>query len=336
MDIGQDSNMYRWDGDWADIPSGATKDSGWAHHGVAVTAAGDVITFHPGDSTMLVLDGQGKLRTSWHVLVADAHGITLVNEGGAEFLWIADNGRKRQPELAYEYPPSAGPFTGKVLKTTLDGQIVATLPKPEVEIYREGNYSPTLVAVDEERYGGSGDIWVADGYGESYVHRYDKSGRYIGSINGEEGGAGRFNCPHGIFIDRRRDVPELYIADRTNHRVQVYDLEGHFKRVFGSDYLSSPSGFVTHGEMMVVAELRARLAVLDGNDELVCYLGENEAVCAVDGWPNNKNNAGQIVASRLLEPGKFNSPHGMAVDAVGNLYLAEWLIGARFTKLAKL
>ena len=275
-------------------------------------------------------------RASWHLPVADAHGITVVNEGGAEFLWIADNGRKRQPELGYEYPPSSGPFSGTVLKSTLDGQIVTTLPKPSVEIYREGNYSPTLVAVDEERYGGSGDIWVADGYGESYVHRYDKSGRYSGSINGEEGSAGRFDCPHGIFIDRRRGVPELYVADRTNHRVQVYDLEGHFKREFGADFLSSPSGFVTHGDLMVIAELRARLAVLDGKDQLICYLGENEAVCGVDGWPNNKNGAGEIVATRLLEPGRFNSPHGMAVDADGNIYVAEWLIGGRFTKLAKL
>ena len=64
MDIGDGSNMYRWEGDWTDIPSGETKDAGWAHHGVAVTAAGDVITFHPGDSTMLVLDSQGKLQAS--------------------------------------------------------------------------------------------------------------------------------------------------------------------------------------------------------------------------------------------------------------------------------
>ena len=115
----------------------------------------------------------------------------------------------------------------------------------------------------------------------------------------------------------------------------VYDLEGRFNRVFGLDFLSSPSGFVTHGDLMVVSELRARLAVLDKDDNLLCYLGENERVCSVDGWPNNRNANGELVPTNLLEPGKFNSPHGMAVDAQGNLYVAEWLIGGRFIKLEK-
>ena len=142
--------------------------------------------------------------------------------------------------------------------------------------------------------------------------------------------------PHAIFIDRRKSEPELYVADRTNGRVQVYDLEGGFKRVFGQDFLTSPSGFVTHGDQMIIAELSARLTVTDAADGLVCYLGANDAVCDVDGWPNNENNAGEIVPTSLLERGKFNSPHGMAVDADGNLYIAEWLIGGRFIKLAKI
>ncbi len=96
-------------------------------------------------------------------------------------------------------------------------------------------------------------------------------------------GAGRFNCPHGIFIDRRKAEPELYVADRANHRVQVYDMEGRFKRSFGDNFLSSPRAFVTDGDLMVVAELRARLAVLDLDDNLVCYLGDNEDVCVNDG-----------------------------------------------------
>ena len=107
----------------------------------------------------------------------------MVEDETGECLWIADNGRKRQYRLGYDYPPSTGPYSGQVLKTTLDGDVLATLPAPELAVYKQGNYSPTFVSVNEERYGGNGDIWVADGYGESYVHRYNKTGEYVQSIN---------------------------------------------------------------------------------------------------------------------------------------------------------
>ena len=49
--------------------------------------------------------------------------------------------------------------------------------------------------MNEEHYGGNEDVWVADGYGRYYVHRYDKSGSYIGSIDGGDGEAGAFDLP---------------------------------------------------------------------------------------------------------------------------------------------
>ena len=333
MQIGSGANTYEWQDSWAGIPDTESARTGWAHHGVAVTESGQIITYHPGDQTMMVFDEKGELVRSWQVNLSDAHGITLVNEGGTELLWIADNGRKRQHSLGYEYPD--GETRGQVLKMDLEGKVLASLQRPDLDVYREGMYSPTWVAVNEERHGGNGDVWVADGYGQSYVHRYGKAGNYIASINGAEGGAGRFNCPHAIFIDRRGPDPELYVADRANGRVQVYDLEGNYQRVFGGDFLTTPSGFATHGDLLIIAELRARLTLCGKNDEFVCYLGANEPVCDVEGWPNNKDASGKIIPTSLLETGKFNSPHGLAVDGQGNLYVAEWLIGGRFIRLGK-
>jgi DNA-binding beta-propeller fold protein YncE len=335
MRIGSGANSYEWIDNWAKVPHGESVRMGWAHHGITVTEAGDVVTFHHGESTVLVFDQHGNLQRSWDSQLTEAHGISVVKEGQSEFLWFADNGRKRDHRLGYQYPATNAPVCGQVAKTTLQGQTVMTLQRPDLPIYREGNYMPTSVAINEQRHGGNGDIWVADGYGQSYVHRYDKSGNYIGSINGEEGRAGRFNTPHGIFIDRRKSEPELYITDRSNSRVQVYDLEGNFRRAFGLGFLTSPSGFVTQDGFLIIAELRARLAITDMDDNLVGYLGANEAVCGVDGWPNNKNENGEIMPTKLLQTGKFNSPHGLAVDSNGNLYVAEFLIGGRFTKLAK-
>lgn len=335
MIIGSGDHRYVWNDSWAKIPDSPSARAGWAHHGVVVSHNGDVISYHQDEPRVLVFDEHGALRRSWESGLTEAHGITLVREADKEYLWLADNGAKRRPNLGYQYT-DAGRVTGQVVKTTLGGKMLMRLERPDLGVYRDGDYKPTGVAVNEERHGGNGDVWVADGYGQSYVHRYDRAGDYVGSITGAEGDAGRFNCPHAIMVDTRRSEPELYVADRSNRRVQVYDAEGRFKRAFGSDFLTSPSALATYGDLLVIAELRARLTLVDRDDRLVGYLGDNEAVCEVVGWPNNRNETGEPVRPGLLEPGRFNSPHGMAVDADGNIYVAEWLIGGRFTKLARL
>ncbi|HVC33803.1 MAG TPA: hypothetical protein VNL16_09865 [Chloroflexota bacterium] len=335
MQIGSGEHTYAWIDRWARIPDTETARLGWAHHAVVATADGKIIAFHPGDPTTLVFDRDGNLQSAWNADLAEAHGMTVVQDGGTEYLWIADQGAKRALQDGYTYQMASKGW--QVVKTTLDGKIVARLSEPPpLALYAEKRYAPTWVAVNEERHGGNGDVWVTDGYGQSYVHRYNNAGAYVGSINGEEGRAGAFACPHAIWVDPRKAEPELYVADRTNHRIQVYDLDGRFKRVFGSDFLSSPSAFARIGDRLVIGELRARLTILDENDQLVCYLGENEAVCGVDGWPNVKDEQGAISRTDRLEPGRFNSPHGLAADGDGNLYVSEWLIGGRFTKLAKI
>jgi DNA-binding beta-propeller fold protein YncE len=334
IEVSCGKSKYRWVDNWAKIPDTQSARTGWAHHGIVVTKGGEVITFHQSDRTALVLGGGGELVRSWQTDLAEGHGITLVTEEGTEKLWIADIGTKRMSEFNYEYPTADPLPSGRVVKMDLDGRVTMRLPKPNFEGYAKTRYAPTSVAVDEESLGGSGDIWVTDGYGLNLLHRFNSEGKYQSTIDGTDG-AGRFSTPHSVFIDRRKRDPELYVADRSNKRVQVFDLEGRFKRAFGSDFLTSPSGFAVHGGQLFIAELRARVAVLDIKDRLVGYLGENEAACDIDGWPNKKRSDGEIVRTDGLGAGKFNSPHGIATDTAGNVYVAEWLIGGRIVKLVR-
>lgn len=295
---------YRWIENWVTIPESPLGKTNGRTHGAAVTKEGKIIIFHQADPAVLIYSPQGELTDAWG-RYPGAHGITLVEENGVEYLWLADQ------ELRV------------VCKTTLSGEVIQTLTLPGK--YAGGGYTPTWVTVSEKRFGGNGDIWIADGYGAHLVHRFDEAGRHLQALDGTEG-AGRFDWPHGITLDTRRAEPEIYIADRGKRRFQVYGLDGKFRRAFGEDFLTSPDGAYVWGQYLVVPELVARVTVLDETDRPIAILGANDDIHQQEGWPDNR---------QWLTPGKFNSPHGAAADVHGNIYVLEWITGGRITKLEK-
>lgn len=309
MIIGEGQYRYRWIDRWAVVPDTPSAQKNGRTHGVVVSESGNVLIFHQANPAILVFDSDGKLLDAWGERFLGAHGMTLVAENEEEFLWLTDQ------------------ETAEVVKTTIDGRPVQTISRPDHEAYAKGKYAPTWVAVNEERYGGNGDVWVADGYGSGLVHRFDKAGRYEGSLSGAEGAAGRFDCPHAIMFDYRSGKPELTIADRGNKQFQVYDQQGMYLRTF-QDGLSCPCASIILGSDLFVPELNAKVTVLDRKNNLVCHLGDNESTVNVKGWPDHPRS--------LIVPGKFNSPHSMAADAQGNLYVVEWILGGRITKLEKI
>jgi len=63
------------------------------------------------------------------------------------------------------------------------------------------------------------------------------------SIGGPGSGEGQFNCPQGGWIDTRRPDAELHVADRGNHRIQVFSLDGTFRRIITDPEILQPCGF---------------------------------------------------------------------------------------------
>jgi DNA-binding beta-propeller fold protein YncE len=323
-----------WRQDWQ-TPDHDGRSTGWAHHGVAVTSNGDVVTFAEDRPVVQVLAPDGSIKRAWEAPVLQGHGLRVSRDADTEVLWIADNGEvaARTATGEYEYVPAEGTVvTGAVVKLTLDGDELQRLDVPPHPSYQSGSYCPTDICVDEPHLGGSGDLWVADGYGQQLVHRFDAAGNYLTTISGVEG-AGAFVEPHALHIDRRSGAPELFVADRGNSRIQVFDLEGRFLRAIGEGVLTSPGGFAQLGKYLVVAELDARLTDLDIDGEVVQVFGDTgPADRSRPAWPNRIGDSGTPVRPILPAQG-FNTPHGIASDPDGNLYVTEWLIGGRISAL---
>jgi hypothetical protein len=339
-------------GDWADVSAVPGADHCWVHNGIVATGGAELIGFHGGQ--LVAWDIDGSLRRVVDTGLTEGHGVALVREADDEYLWVADPGftfasgaDDADPAWTPLFGKGVGPLfrVPRVVKMTLDGQIHSELPlpppDPSLPAGPMGSYCPCSVAVDEQRFGGSGDVWVADGYGSSVLHRFDSNGNHLLTLTGGDDDGGRLACPHAAFIDRRNGkTPELYIADRGNTRVVVYDLQGRYLRSIGEGFLSSPSGFALWDDLLVVTELHGRLAALDAEDHFVGYIGAAPNTPAAQGWPqrpgwpNDLDADGRATAPQLPRHDRFNSPHSVATDAEGNLYVSEWLIGGRYTKLA--
>ncbi|WP_320669006.1 hypothetical protein [Patulibacter defluvii] len=317
-----------WDQQWVAADVVLYGDDAWAHHDLAVTADQRLVGFRSGGDRFWILDRDGRLVGEWASDLGEGHGLTIAGPPEAEELWVADPGITFARDAAGVHDAVLSETHGRVVAFALDGRPIAALPTPAAPVYDEQLYRPTTVVVDDD---GDGSLWVADGYGAELVHRLSRGGELRLTLDGREG-AGRFDCPHGLLIDRRRpDAPRLLVTDRGNDRIVAYDLDGRFLRSI-EEGLRAPSGLALRGDQLVVAELNARLTILDGDDRVVERIGDDAAATARPGWPNALDGDGRSVRPEL-RPGAFNSPHGLAVDGDGRIHVAEWVLGGRLVRL---
>lgn len=306
---------------WQTVSTGDDGGRGWSHSGIAVLPDGTVMFAHPEGGRLVLLDSSGGPRAVDTPLL-EMHGLTVaVARDGTPLVWAADNGHR----FTYGVPTYGEVHrSGRVVALSVTGEVRRELTCPS-----RMPWSPTSVAVVDDRDPES-DVWVADGYGQNLVHRFDRRGALVTTLDGADTGLA-FSCPHGIAIrGKTDDESELYVADRSNRRLVVYSLNGELRRVLGEDVLDSPSAIAAYHGHLLVTELSGSVAVFTG-DEFVGRLGESTRNTDELGWPNRVDEAGNQVAPILLD-GNFNSPHGICVFG-STIYVTEWLIGGRVIRL---
>jgi hypothetical protein len=321
--LGEGEYRYECLHDWGTLPGeiiyGIT-------HGVAVDSRGFVHVLHtsrkesPSRDTVVVFDPDGKFVRSWgEQFFGTAHGFDLIVEDGRELFYVTDMARG-------------------LFKTTLDGKTLWHVDKPPfyLEPKNKGlKYTPTNVAVAPD-----GDVYLADGYGSWYIHRFDKAGNYKGTFGGPGDGSAAIDKPsptatihpHGLHIDARGKEPLLVVAEndpngRKPGRLHAFDLDGKHHSYLPTR-VRSPRHFDRKGDLVVIPDLDAVVTLVDADNKVIAQLGDGsttfEQVRSLRTKPREQFKAGQFVC-----------PHDAAFDKDGSIFVSEWVEVGRVTKLKK-
>ena len=285
--LGSGQFTYEVVSGWEKLPPGYS----WREvAGVAVDARDRVYVFNRGDHPMIVFDSEGNFLDSWgEGLFTRPHAVTL---GPEDTLFCTDDGDHT------------------VRHCTLDGQVLKTIGVPgEPAEYQSGIpfNRCTDVALDPK----TGDLYILDGYGNSRVHKFSVDGRLLFSWGTPGTDPGEFNIVHNIVTDKDGYV---YVADRENHRVQVFDAKGRFETQWIN--LGRPCALhISEEGHIYVGELGAGMGV----NRFLPNIGPRISIL---------NTSGELLA-RLghprpgIEAGQFIAPHSIALDSNGNLYVGE-------------
>jgi DNA-binding beta-propeller fold protein YncE len=286
--VGSGDFRFRVEEGWGALPDG------WSFREVAAVAVDDkdqVYLFNRGDHPMIVFDRGGAFLRSWgEGVFARAHGLHFAPDG-------------------HLYCTDMGDHT--VRKCTPEGKVVLTLGVP-------GKPTPAMSGrpfcrCTHSALSPTGDIYVSDGYGNACVHKYTPDGKLLLSWGECGTDPGQFNIPHNIWCDEDGWV---HVADRENHRVQVFDGQGRYQTQWNNLHrpmaMCIPPGrcpycFIAEAgpELTINRDfpnLGPRITVADRQGKALARLGGIR--------PGHG-------------PGRFIAPHGIAVDSAGDLYVAE-------------
>lgn len=250
---------------WPQLPATITLG---AVSGVATDSADRVYVLQRAEPPVLVFDRSGAFVRSWgEGLLKAPHGLRIDRTG---HIWVTDTVR----HIAIKFDAA--------------GKRLLTLGTPDQPGDGTDQFNkPTDVAV-----GPGGEIYVTDGYGNARVMKFTPEGKFLKQWGKKGTGKGEFNLPHSICMDGKG---RLYVGDRENNRVQVFDGDGQFLAVLKES--GAPYGLFLKNDRLYVADGRAQwIMVLD-----------------LQGKPLGRLSMGE---------GAANAPHWVCLDSQGALYVA--------------
>ena len=290
---------------WPILPEGEILGSA---AGVDVDSHGNVLVFHragrvwteplPLDPlkkpTVAIFDGvTGKLLEQWGSgLFAMPHGLTVDDHDN---VWLTD--------VALQ----------QVFKFTHDGKLLMVLGERGVAGEDAKHFNrPTDVAVLSD-----GSFYVSDGYRNTRVVKFSRDGKLLFQWGAPGTRPGEFDTPHAIKADAAGHV---YVADRENDRVQVFDANGRFLRQWKSKEMGRPYSLA-----LISKELAA---VIDGGEQ-------------PDDGPDRSHVSIVDMSGHVVQSfgrfgnydGQFEMGHDIAIDRAGNLYVVD-ITGRRVQKFA--
>lgn len=291
---------------WGSLPQGTS--FGGTHGAVAQDRAGHIYVSTQSTTGVLVYDSGGNLIRTIANAYPEVHSMVHAEEHGEEFFYATV--QKGTPAENWLF-----------IKMKTDGTVVMKITAPREAGFKAPNEWRLTAAVPAP----DGSIFIANGYGDSRIFRFDKDGNYKGSFAERGNRDGQLDCSHGLALDLRYGQPLLMVCDRENRRMCHFDLDGKFVGTV-TQHLRRPCQVSFHGDYAVVSELEGRVTVLDRDNVPIAFLGDNPQTTQ---WANYELDPHNIKADL------FSAAHGCFIDSDRNIFVSDWNRTGRVTKLTR-
>jgi hypothetical protein len=298
--------LYQVAPSWGHLPAGM--QFGGTHGGITSDNAGLIYISTQSATGILVYQPDGSFVRSIAQQYPEVHSMVYARENGEDYIYATV--QKGTPEENWLF-----------VKLKTDGTVVQKIKAPPEAGFAALNAWRLTAAVPAP----DGALWIANGYGDSRLFRFDSKGNYTGSYSGKGSADGMLDCGHRLTVDTRYDQPLLLICDRENRRLCHFDFDGKYVQTF-TRHLRRPCQASIHGDYLVVSELEGRVTILDRDNVPVAFLGDNPQKAQ---WANYNVNPNEVSAVA------FSAAHGCFVDHEMNIYVSEWNQTGRVTKLVK-